>query len=141
MRTRRSRGFTLIELMVVITILGLLASITSVGVMKYLRQAKVERAMMDMRAIVDGIKHFRLRTGKIPSAIADMCGPDEDTRDLDRTEPPKDPWGGDYVYTPKDRRTYELLCYGADGVEGGDGEDKDITLKDLENQGSQGEDK
>jgi general secretion pathway protein G len=136
MPRNRSRGFTLIELMVVITILGLLASITSVGVMKYLKQAKIDRAKMDMRAIVDGIKHYRLRTNKIPASIADMCGPDEDTRDLDRTEPPKDPWGGEYVYTPKDRRSYDLVCLGGDGVEGGEGEDADINLLDLENQGS-----
>lgn len=136
MPRNRSRGFTLIELMVVITILGLLASITSVGVMKYLKQAKIDKAKMDMRAIVDGIKHYRLRTNKIPASIADMCGSDEDTRDLDRTESPKDPWGGEYVYTPKDRRSYDLVCLGGDGVEGGEGEDADITLLDLENQGS-----
>lgn len=135
MRKRNDRGFTLIELMVVITILGLLAGITSVGVMKYLKQARIDRAKMDMRAIVDGIKHYRLRMNKIPAAIADMCGPDEDNRDLDRSEPPKDPWGNDYVYTPKDRRTYDLMCLGADGVEGGEDEDADITLKDLENEG------
>lgn len=136
MRHNRSRGFTLIELMVVITILGLLASITSVGVMKYLKQARIDKAKMDMRAIVDGIKHYRLRTNKIPSAIADMCGTDEDARDLERTEPPKDPWGNEYVYTPKDRRNYDLMCLGADGMEGGEGEDADITLKDLEDQGT-----
>jgi general secretion pathway protein G len=135
MRNRNDRGFTLIELMVVITILGLLAGITSVGVMKYLKQARIDRAKMDMRAIVDGIKHYRLRTNKIPQSIADMCGPDEDNRDLDRSEPPKDPWGSDYQYTPKDRRTYDLLCLGADGVEGGEDEDADITLKDLESNG------
>jgi general secretion pathway protein G len=136
MPRNRSRGFTLIELMVVITILGLLASITSVGVMKYLKQARIDRSKMDMRAIVDGIKHYRLRTNKIPASIADMCGADEDTRDLDRTEPPKDAWGNEYVYTPKDRKNYDLVCLGGDGVEGGEGEDKDITLKDLEDQGA-----
>jgi hypothetical protein len=95
---------------------------------------------MDMRAIVNGIKTYRLSHNKIPDQIADMCGPDEDDRDLDMSEPPKDPWGNEYLYTPKDRRSYDLLCLGGDGVEGGEGEDADITLKDLESTG-QPEDK
>jgi general secretion pathway protein G len=129
-------GFTLIELMVVVTILGLLASITSVGVMKYLRQARHDKAAMDMRAIVDGIKHYRLKHNKIPQSIAEMCGPNEDERDLDRETEPKDPWGNPYQYQAKDRRNYDLMCWGADGMEGGEGEDADITLKDLEDEGS-----
>lgn len=140
MRNRKDRGFTLIELMVVITILGLLASITSVGVMKYLKEARISRAKMDMRAIVNGIKGYRLAHNKIPSELAELCGEDEDERFLEMTEPPVDPWGNEYLYTPQDRRHYDLLCLGADGVEGGEGEDKDITLKDLEDTGTAKED-
>ena len=132
MQRKRNQGFTLIELMVVITILGLLASITSVAVMRHLRTAKIEKAKMDMRGLISGIKTYYLEKRRIPASIQDLCGENEDERYIEYSQPPRDPWDNEYVYEPRDKRNYELRSLGADGVEGGEGEDADITKADLE---------
>jgi general secretion pathway protein G len=140
MERRKQQGFTLIELMVVITILGLLASIAAVNVVGYLKDAKIQTAKSDMRAIKDAIEHYRMKKSRLPDSIADLCGPEGDeNRKLEWTEPQKDPWNHDYYYEPKGK-TYDLVSYGADGQEGGEGEDADITLADLSKRGG-GEEK
>jgi general secretion pathway protein G len=132
MRRNRNQGFTLIELMVVITILGLLASVTAVGVMSHLRTAKVETTKTSMRAIKEAIKLYYMKKNRIPQSLAEMCGPPDTDPPLDREEPPKDAWGNDFLYSPRDKRNYDLMSFGADGVEGGEKDDQDITLADLD---------
>jgi len=125
-------GFTLIELMVVITILGLLASIAAVNVMSYLKRAKIETTKENMRAIKQAVMSFYLKKNRIPQSLSELCGPEgDDNRELQMEEPPKDAWGNEFVYSPRDKRNFDLMSYGADGQEGGMGEDKDITLPDL----------
>ncbi len=140
MERRRRQGFTLIELMVVITILGLLSSIVAVNVVGRLKEARIQSAKSDMVSIKNAIEMYRMKKGKLPDSISDLCGPEDDPdRWIMWTEPQKDPWGHDYYYAPKGKG-YDLICYGADGVEGGEGEDADITLADLSKR-STGEDK
>jgi general secretion pathway protein G len=132
MKRKKMQGFTLIELMVVITIIGLLAGITSVSVMKYLAEAKVATSKEKMRSIVQGISMYYMKHSRIPNQLSELCGPEgDDTRTLDAEEPPKDAWGNDFQYNPKDKKNYDLICLGSDGVEGGDGDAKDITKSDL----------
>ena len=132
MKRRKNAGFTLIELMVVITIIGLLASVAAVGVMGHLKTAKVETTKTSMRAIQDAVKLYYMRHNKIPQSLNELCGPDgDDDRLIESEEPPKDGWGNDFVYTAKDKRNFDLMSYGADGQEGGEKEDKDITRADL----------
>ena len=132
MRRRNDKGFTLIELMVVITILGLLASITSVAVLNHLKTARVESSKSSMRSIKQAIQMYYMKKTKIPADLKDLCGPEGDEdRVLESEEPPKDGWNNDFVYSPRDKKNYDLTCLGSDGVEGGDGDAKDITLADL----------
>jgi len=132
MRNRRNLGFTLIELMVVITIIGLLASIASVAVLNKLKTAKIETSKTSMRSIKQAISMYYMRKNRVPSELAELCGPEGDeNRELEMEEPPKDGWDNDFLYTPRDKKNYDLVCLGSDGVEGGDGDGKDITLADL----------
>lgn len=132
MRKRLSRGFTLIELMVVITIIGLLASIASVAVLNKLKTAKIETSKTSMRSIKQAISMFYMRKNRVPNELSELCGPEGDEkRELEMEEPPKDGWGNDFLYTARDKKNYDLTCLGSDGVEGGEDDAKDITLADL----------
>jgi general secretion pathway protein G len=132
MKRKNDAGFTLIELMVVITILGLLASITSVAVLNHLKTARIESSKTSMRAIKQGIQMYYMKKTRIPADLKDLCGPEGDEdRFLESEEPPKDGWNNDFIYSPRDKKNYDLICLGSDGVEGGDGDAKDITLADL----------
>ncbi len=131
-RRTRSEGFTLIELMVVITILGLLASIVSVNVLRSLREAKVETTKQKMMEIKHAIMLFHMKKNRIPSSLQELCGPEgDDNRFLESEAPPKDGWDGEFIYTPRDKKNYDLMSYGSDGMEGGEDDAKDITLADL----------
>ncbi len=132
MKRRKSAGFTLIELMVVITIIGLLAGITSVAVMKNLAEAKVTTTKEHMRAIKQAIQMHYIQRNRIPESLSDLCGPEGDEkRYIEAEEPPKDAWGGEFQYAPRDKKAYDLMSLGSDGIEGGDGDAQDITLADL----------
>jgi len=144
MRFKRdsNKGFTLIELMVVITIIGLLASIAAVNVMGYLKKAKIETTKENMRAIKQAVMSYYLKKNRIPQSLSELCGPEgDDNRELQMEEPPKDGWKNDFVYSPRDKRNFDLMSYGADGQEGGVGEDKDITLADLNKSSDEDEEK
>ena len=79
MKRSRNQGFTLIELMVVITIIGLLASITSVAVMRHLKEAKIETTKQKMRDIKMAIQLYYMKKNRIPSALTELCGSDPET--------------------------------------------------------------
>ena len=132
MRNKRNQGFTLIELMVVITIIGLLASIASVAVLNKLKTAKIETSKTSMRSIKQAISMYYMRKNRVPTELAELCGPEGDeNRELEMEEPPKDGWDNDFLYTPRDKKNYDLVCLGSDGVEGGEGDAQDITKADL----------
>jgi general secretion pathway protein G len=134
MRVRRQRGFTLIELLVVLAILAMLAAIVVPRVFRNLEKAKVNTAKTQIAAFESAISAYRLDVGSFPTT-------DQGLQAL-RTQPggvenwdgpylpkdiPADPWGHPYVYRcPSEHGDYEIISYGADGREGGDGVNKDI---------------
>lgn len=134
------KGFTLIELMVVITILALLGGIVAPQVIGRLRQAKPKKAGIDIKAIELGLDMYAADNGQYPSTEqglqALLTKPTTPPDPLDwngayvKPTDFKDPWGVAYVYTsPSTHEGYEYDLYtlGSDGQEGGTGEAADVT--------------
>lgn len=122
--------FSLIELIVVVLILGILASAASLKLFSYLGESKVTKAKTDIETFSKAIEQFRMRSNAYPEELEDLMGVESE----DDAEPfvylkkiVKDPWGNEYVYIPNTDNEYDLICYGQDGEEGGEGLDADIT--------------
>lgn len=134
---RDQRGFTLVELLVVITIIALIMGIVGPRVLNYLTESKAKAAKIQIESFASALDLFFLDTGRYPSGseglaalvrrpgnIAAWNGPY-----LKGGVVPADPWGNPYVYRApgQEGRTYDILSYGSDGTEGGTGSGQDIT--------------
>jgi len=135
LRTDRARrGFSLAELMVVIVIIGLLMTIVVPNVMKRFRQAQGATAKSDMVGIMSALDDYAINNGgRYPDGLEELILEDENgERYLDQSEPPVDPWGHEYQYEPEPgNRKYRLYTLGADGVQGGEGENADVDNEDV----------
>lgn len=134
-RIKREQGFSLIELIVVLVILGLLATIVGPRVMDRLSEGKSEIAKLQIDQLEGALGLFRFDVGRYPTTseglralienpgVENWSGPY-----LDKQTLPKDPWGREYQYRyPGQNGEYDLYSYGADGNEGGDDANADIT--------------
>ena len=118
-RSRRQAGFTLVEIMVVIVIIGLLAAIVSPNVLGLSDDAKIEKAKADLRVIADTVKIYLVqgRGAQLPS-METLTTPDEKGKVwLDSIS--EDPWGNEYTIREGERRgDFEVVSSGPDGSEG-----------------------
>lgn len=124
---RRRRGMTLIEIMVVITILGLIMAAVGVSVIPKLEEAKQDTARLDIKNIQGALKLYYTKKGKYPDTGTGLRALVE-TQNLDKL--PQDPWGHEYVYMNEGGKPV-LISYGADGTQGGEGSDADISSRDA----------
>lgn len=120
---RRPGGFTLIEVMVVIVILGIMAALLVPKVMSRPDEARVVAVRQDIATIIQALKLYRLDTKRYPSSdqgLAILVG-----RYVDKV--PADPWGRPYQYlNPGVRGEFDVWSWGADGAAGGEGFDADL---------------
>lgn len=122
-RLPKEAGFTLIEVMVVVVILAILATVVVPRIMDRPDQARVTKAQQDIRAIEAALSLYRLDNFRYPSTDEnlDILVP----KYLDRV--PEDPWGNTYFYlNPGEHGEFDIFSLGADGAEGGEGVDADI---------------
>ena len=134
---RGARGFTLIEIMVVVIIIGLLAAFIVPSVMHRVDDARIAKAKQDIQALETALTMYRLDNSKFPTSEQGLAALVTQPTDpsikhwraggyLDRIS--KDPWGNDYqyVYPGTHGRDYDLFSLGADGAPGGEGINADI---------------
>ncbi len=129
-----ARGFTLLELLVVIVIIGMLVGYVGPKYFKQVGKSQVTVVRDQFHAFGQALDQFRLDTGHYPSTQQGMAAlvdkPANETRwdgPYLKKAVPLDPWGTAYVYKqPGDHGEYDLISYGRDGVPGGTGEDADL---------------
>jgi len=127
--SNKEHGFSLLEIMVVLIIIGVMASIVAPRFIERADEAKVESTKVQMKNIEQALKLYRLQHGKYPSSSEGLkaltSGGKGGKRYLDTL--PKDSWGFDFVYlSPGVHGDVDILSYGGDGKSGGSGFDADI---------------
>jgi general secretion pathway protein G len=134
------QGFTLVEMLVVIAIIGLIMGLIGPRVLNYLSESKVKAAKIQMQSFASALDLFNLDAGRYPSSsegldalvhrtpgIAAWNGPY-----LKGGNVPMDPWGHPYLYrAPGERGAFDIVSLGADGAEGGSGVAADISLDTI----------
>ena len=130
-----ARGFTLLELMVVLLILALIASIAAPQVTKHLRKAKIETAKIQVDALGAAVESFMIDNGRFPTTEEALKALVEKPNGLDSWDGPYikkkesliDPWGEPYHYQqPGTSRDFDVYSLGSDKKEGGEGDAADI---------------
>jgi general secretion pathway protein G len=134
------QGFTLVEMLVVITIIGLIMGLIGPRVLNYLSESKVKAAKIQLQSFGSALDLFYLDAGRFPSTSEGLSalvqrvpgvtawnGPY-----LKGGNVPNDPWNSPYVYrSPGERGAYDIMSYGADGQEGGTGNAADISTDNI----------
>jgi general secretion pathway protein G len=147
-QTQRSRarehgqsGFTLVEMLVVITIIGMIMALVGPRVLNYLSESKVKTARIQIQSFSNALDLFYLDAGRYPSTSEGLAALVQPTAGvatwngpyLKGGNVPKDPWGTPYVYrSPGQHGPYDVISYGSDRQEGGTGLAADISTANNE---------
>lgn len=131
----KTRGFTLLELLVVVAIIGLLVAYVGPRYAAQIGKSEITAARAQMEALAKALDTYRLDTGHYPSAVQGLAalrerpaGEAKWNGPYLQKDVPADPWGRPYVYrVPGRKGDYELVSYGRDGAPGGTGDNADIV--------------
>ena len=125
MSKQQHRGFTLLELLVVIVIIGLLAGYVAPRYFSQVGKSETQVARAQIDALEKALDQYRLDNRRYPTAEEGLAA----IQPYLKKTLPNDPWGRPYLYrTPGQRGEYEVYSYGRDGKAGGNGEDADVGL-------------
>ena len=129
-KRRRAAGFTLIEILVVVLIIGLLVGLVGQNVFKALFKGQRGAAEIQIRNFDGALDLYRLEFSKYPDSLEDLLEEDENGEAfLDSI--PLDPWNNEYEYSVEPDGSYLIISFGADGEEGGEGENADLRSDEI----------
>ncbi len=139
---RRCAAFTIIEVMAVIVIIGILASIVAVNVIGYTEKARVTATKAMLKTLHHAVVQFKFDTGRYPaeeSGLQELIEQPTDVKGwaqggyLETTSIPQDSWHNDFVYqlSPESGKPFVVISYGADGEEGGENDNADLYSTDA----------
>jgi general secretion pathway protein G len=137
-RPARTAGFTLIEIMVVVAIIGLLATLMAPKVMNALRRSKVTVTTAKLKGLKQPIQSYQMIHSKIPESLDELLVEDEMNMNeayLESRDDFTDAWGNEFQYERMSNTKYDLISLGADGMEGGEADEQDIHLLDQSSDG------
>jgi general secretion pathway protein G len=132
------RGFTLVEMLVVITIIGLIMGLIGPRVLNYLSESKVKAARIQLQSFGSALDLFYLDAGRFPSTAEGLAALVRQTPGVSAWNGPylrggnvpNDPWSHPYLYrSPGEHGPYDIMSYGSDGQEGGSGSAEDISME------------
>jgi len=142
-RKKRYSGFTILEIMAVVIIIGILASIVAFNVFGKVEDAKIKATKASLKVLDDAVTLFKLDTGRFPTEEEGLKALVEKPTDvmgyseggyLKTKTVPKDAWGHEFIYhlNPASGQPFEVMSYGADGEEGGEGKNADLRSTDAD---------
>jgi general secretion pathway protein G len=143
-RKRKNRlGFTMVELMAILIIISLLATLVVTKVATKIDQARITTTKANLKLLHNAVNQFKMDTGRFPTEEEGLKALVEQPSDvtkyepggyLETTEVPKDGWGNEFIYelSPESGKPFVIKSLGADGKEGGEGNDADLYSTDAE---------
>jgi general secretion pathway protein G len=136
-------GFTMVELMAVLIIIGLLGTLVATKVVSQIDRARVTTTKSNLKELHRMVNQFKLDTGRFPTEEEELYALIEEPSDvegyqpggyLETTEVPLDGWKREFIYElyPESGKAFVIMSYGADGEEGGEGHDTDLYSTDAD---------
>ena len=133
---RREAGMTLVEILVVVTILGIIGTVLAVNVFEAFNSSKPKLAKMAIKQLVDAVNFYKMDHGKLPESLDELLHPPQEGGGakayINSRDNLIDPWKHPYDYQPIENGSVKISSLGSDGQAGGTGEAADVSNADDE---------